>query len=183
MGLTESGQERTVPNFDTKLALKMIKGGVFFVILSAGMIYAFVSILFRGNTVTILQTWYMWTTPFLILISLPLLLLLLGIIGFVIGASFFISKKKWMDGAANTQATILDRKIVVHSEYDEYNTYQIHEHEMVLQFTRTKARTSSVERIMMARVDKKIYDEYKSRDNAYIYYSKIYPSIFLIEGE
>jgi hypothetical protein len=89
-------------------------------------------------------------------------------------------KRQWIRNAVSAQAVIADRK----QEYDPYgeSIEQAYLHDLALRLP-SSAIENPQEQVVWARVSMGIYDKYKQRDIAHIFYSKTDPYLFLIEGE
>jgi len=182
--VTESEKARKTPDFNTRLASNEIIKGLVYVVVLAGILYATIRYIFRGNDPgSILSSWYRWIVPFLCIFSMPLLGLFFELEIVLEGISVLTDKNDWIKKAARTKATIIDKRKREDYEYREDYSYAVTYAELKLQYTPTLAKDNSSEQVLWASISHDDYEKFKLGDTVDIYYSISDPSMFLIEGE
>jgi hypothetical protein len=181
--LLESEQARKTPDFNTRLALKEIKGGLLRIVVIGGVLYACIRVLFRGDPEKIWSSWYIWIIPFLCIASMPLVGIFIFIDSVIKAFSVILGKRKWINGAARTKAIIIDKRKRQDYKFDDYYSYAVLLAELKLKYSPTLAINNSTEQTLWAGISHFDYEKYEPGDVVDIYYSITDPSVFLIEGE
>jgi hypothetical protein len=124
--------------------------------------------------------WIKFLLLFLVCFLAPIIYILMGIKGIVSGLSTYHTKRKWISSATCAQVSIIDR----HAERNDYAEYREEEWYCDLAI-RMPSIIENVtgEQIVWAGVNQRVYQRYKNKDVARIYYDPTNPLAFMIEGE
>lgn len=186
--VTDSEQTRKTPDFNTELALSHIRGGLFTILVLAGLFYIMFRVLFRPHpeviwTLEFWTHWYNWILPVLCIFGMPFVAIVVYLDSVIDAFSVIFGKLKWISNAARAQAIIVDKRTRVDWEYREDYSYQILISELKLKYTPTLASNHSSEQVLWASIQHAKFEKYEIGDTVSVFYSIGDPSLFLIEGE
>src|SRR5215216_477483 len=97
--VTETEQIRKTPNFNTELALSKIMSGLFTIVVTGGIFYMLLRVLFRGHPEVIWTQgfwthWYNWILPFLCMFGMPLVVIFVYLASVIGAFSVILGKYK-----------------------------------------------------------------------------------------
>ena len=186
--MTQPEPTRKTPDYNTELALSHIRGGLFMIVVLAGLSYMMFRLLFRPHpeaiwTLAFWTHWYNWILPVVCLFGMPFVAIVVYLDSVIDALSVMIGKLTWINDAIRAQAIIVDKRTRVDWEYREDYSYEVLISELKLKYTPTQASKDSSDQELWASIHHAKIEEYEIGDTVIIFYAIGDPSLFLIEGE